>query len=83
MPPDPPRIFLFLNQLQLCLAEKTTLEKTCENYALPLLKFLATPLFSSSLIFEESKWQIISDYAWALQIKNDLSVGQVFVALKF
>ena len=44
MPPDPLKLFLFLNQLQICSAEKNTLEKNMEIMAYPVLKFLATPL---------------------------------------
>ena len=43
MPPVPPELFVFLNQLQICSAEKNTLEKNVEIMA-PLLKFLATLL---------------------------------------
>ena len=43
--PGPPlELFLFLHQLQIGSAEKIKRSKKCENYGLPLLKFLATPL---------------------------------------
>ena len=35
MPPDPPRAFLCLNQLQIISAEQNTLDKKCGNYAPP------------------------------------------------
>ena len=46
IPPDPPKVFLFFNLLQLTRLKKTTLEKKWWNYAFPpsLFKFLATPL---------------------------------------
>ena len=47
MPPDPLELFLFFNQLQLCLAERK-----CGNYGPPLLKFLATPLKITEIVFK-------------------------------
>ena len=44
MPPDPSEAFLFLNQFQICLVEKTIHLKKCRNIGLPLSKFLATLL---------------------------------------
>ena len=40
----PLELFLFLNQLQICSAEKNTPKQKCGNYDPSLLKFLATPL---------------------------------------
>ena len=37
-------LYLFLNHLQICSAEKKKRLKKCGNYAASLLKFLATPL---------------------------------------
>ena len=42
-PPDPPQLFLFLNQLQISSAEKRKLKKMWKLCP-PLLKFFATPL---------------------------------------
>ena len=42
-PRTPLEPFLLLNQLQICFAEKNTLEKNVEIIAHPFLKFLATP----------------------------------------
>ena len=44
MPPNPLKIFLFLNQFQICSVEKKIHLKKYGNIGLPLLKFLATLL---------------------------------------
>ena len=41
--PKPLYLYFFLNQLQICFAEKKTLKKNVEIMP-PLLKFLAAPL---------------------------------------
>ena len=50
MPPDPPKAFL--NQLQICFAEKNT-PKTMWKFCPLLLKFLATPL-TALIVGEEN-----------------------------
>ena len=40
-PPDPLKLFLFLNQLQISSAEKNTLEKNVEIMALPLFLIIS------------------------------------------
>ena len=48
-PRNPRELFLFLNQLQICSAERKYPSKKRENYApSPLSKFLATPLIAQS-----------------------------------
>ena len=51
MPPDPLELFLFLNQLQICSAEKNLhLKKRWKLWPPLLSKFLATPLVHSDCI---------------------------------
>ena len=51
MPPDPLELFLFLNQLQICSAEKNLpLKKRWKLWPPSFSKFLATPLVHSDCI---------------------------------
>ena len=59
MPPDPPKPFLFFNELQISFAEKNMLEHNLEIMPSHLLKILAMPLSAMYQYFpnERSKFR--------------------------